>query len=156
MMLSGPWSLLDIKAAKLSYGVVQLPGFDGDHETVSGPDVCALFDHKDVNRAGAARDFIKWLTSAQIDAKWNLSIGNLPLRTTEKDTPEFAAYTKEYPGGDKFFENLTNAKQARPTVPGYEEMSRNVGDAIAKVLQGQGTPKDALDAAAKKSAGALG
>jgi multiple sugar transport system substrate-binding protein len=155
MMLSGPWSLLDIKDAKLSYGVASLPGFNGDHETVSGPDLWVLFNHDDANRAGAARDFIKWLTSAPIDAKWNLTVGNLPLRSSEKDTPEFAAYVKEYPGGQKFFDNLANAKQARPTVAGYEEMSRNVGDAIAKVLQGQGTPKDALDAAAKKSAGAL-
>ncbi len=34
-------------------------------------------------------------------------------------------------------------------------MSRNVGDAIAKVLQGAASPKEALDEAAKKSAGAL-
>ena len=63
-------------------------------------------------------------------------VGNLPLRTTEKDSPEFAAYVKEYPGGQKFFDNLANAKQARPTVAGYVELSRYVGDAIAKVLQG--------------------
>jgi multiple sugar transport system substrate-binding protein len=152
MMLSGPWSLLDIKAAKVSYGVAELPGFNGDHETVSGPDVWALFDHQDVNRAGAARDFIKWLTSAQIDAKWNLAIGNLPLRTSEQNSPEYAAYVKEYPGGDKFFANLANAKQARPTVAGYDELSRNVGDAIAKVLQGTESSQKALDDAAKKSA----
>jgi multiple sugar transport system substrate-binding protein len=155
MMLSGPWSLLDIKDAKMSYGVSILPGFNGDHQTVSGPDLWVLFNHDDVNRAGATRDFVKWLTSAQIDAKWNLAVGNLPLRSTEKSTPEFAAYTKEYPGGQKFFDNLANAKQARPTVAGYEEMSRNVGDAIAEVLQGKSKPKDALDAAAKKSADAL-
>jgi multiple sugar transport system substrate-binding protein len=156
MMLSGPWSLLDIKDAKLSYGVVDLPGFNGDHQTVSGPDLWVLFNHDDANRAGAARDFVKWLTSAQTDAKWNLTVGNLPLRSTEKNTPEFAAYVKEYPGGQKFFDNLANAKQARPTVEGYEAMSRNVGDAIAKVLQGAAQPKQALDDAAKKSAGALG
>jgi multiple sugar transport system substrate-binding protein len=155
MMLSGPWSLLDIKDAKMSYGVVDLPGFNGDHQTVSGPDLWVLFDHQDVNRAGAARDFVKWLTSAEIDAKWNLKVGNLPLRSTEAQTPEYAAYVKEYPGGDKFFANLANAKQARPTVPGYEELSRNVGDAIAKVLQGTETPKKALDDAAKKSANAV-
>jgi multiple sugar transport system substrate-binding protein len=155
MMLSGPWSLLDIKDAKLSYGVAELPGFNGDHQTVSGPDLWVLFNHDDANRAGAARDFIKWLTSAQIDAKWNLAVGNLPLRSTEKNTPEFAAYVKEYPGGQKFFDNLANAKQARPTVAGYETMSRNVGDAIAKVLQGRAASKEALDEAAKKSAGAL-
>ncbi|MBU2670414.1 ABC transporter substrate-binding protein [Actinoplanes bogorensis] len=155
MILTGPWALLEIKEAKLPYGVVNLPGVNGDHQTVSGPDLWVLFDHNDANRAGAARDFVKWLTSAQTDAKWNLKIGNLPLRSTEKDTPEFAAYVKEYPGGQKFFENLTNAKQARPTVPGYEVLSRNVGDAIASVLQGRATAKEALDAAAKKSADAV-
>jgi multiple sugar transport system substrate-binding protein len=155
MMISGPWSLLDIKTAKLEYGVALLPGVNGDHQTVSGPDLWVLFDHDDVNRAGAARDFIKWLTSAEIDAKWNLAVGNLPLRSTEKDTPEFAAYVKEYPGGQKFFDNLANAKQARPTVAGYEVLSRNVGDAIAKVLQGVASPKEALDEAAEKSADAV-
>ncbi|WP_426511003.1 ABC transporter substrate-binding protein [Dactylosporangium sp. McL0621] len=156
MMMSGPWALLEIKDAGLDYGVAQLPGYNGDHQTVSGPDLWVLFDHNDANRAGASRDFIKWLTSKETDAKWNLAIGNLPLRSSEQGTPEFAEYVKEYPGGQKFFENLANAKQARPTVAGYEEMSRNVGDAISKVLQGAAKPKEALDDAAKKSAGAIG
>ncbi|SNY65907.1 ABC transporter substrate-binding protein [Paractinoplanes atraurantiacus] len=155
MIISGPWALLEIKEAKLSCGVANMPGVNGDHQTVSGPDLWVLFNHDDVNRAGASRDFIKWLTSAEIDAKWNLAVGNLPLRTSEKDSPEFAAYVKEYPGGQKFFDNLANAKQARPTVPGYEVLSRNVGDAIASVLQGKSSAKDALDAAAKKSADAV-
>ncbi|MGI5244252.1 ABC transporter substrate-binding protein [Dactylosporangium sp. CA-139066] len=155
MMMSGPWALLEIKEAGLDYGVAQLPGYNGDHQTVSGPDLWVLFDHGDANRAGASRDFIKWLTSKEIDAKWNLAIGNLPLRSSEQGTPEFAEYVKEYPGGQKFFENLANAKQARPTLAGYEEMSRNVGDAISKVMQGAAKPKEALDEAAKKSAGAL-
>jgi multiple sugar transport system substrate-binding protein len=155
MMLSGPWSLLDLKNSGVKYGVVQLPGFNGDHQTVSGPDVWTLFDHHDANRAGASRDFITWLTSTAIDPKWNLAVGNLPLRPTERSSSEYAAYLKEYPGGDKFLANLANARQARPTVAGYAEMSRYVGQAIAKVLQGVGNPKDALDQAAKQSAGAL-
>ncbi|WP_238018042.1 ABC transporter substrate-binding protein [Dactylosporangium sp. AC04546] len=155
MVMSGPWALLELQEAGVEYGVTQLPGFNGDHQTVSGPDLWVLFDHKDANRAGASRDFIKWLTSKETDAKWNLAIGNLPLRSSEQGTPEFAAYVKEYPGGQKFFDNLANARQARPTVAGYEEMSRNVGDAIAKVLQGAAKPKEALDEAAKKSAGVL-
>ncbi|MEU4163842.1 ABC transporter substrate-binding protein [Actinoplanes sp. NPDC026670] len=155
MMLSGPWALLELKEAKLAYGVTDLPGFNGDHQTVSGPDLWVLFDHADVNRAGASRAFIKWLTSKEIDPKWNLAVGNLPLRTSEKDSAEYAAYVKEYPGGDKFFANLANAEQARPTLPGYEVLSRNVGDAIAKVLQGQAQPKEALDEAAKKSVDAI-
>jgi multiple sugar transport system substrate-binding protein len=155
MMMSGPWALLDLKQAGLDYGVALLPGYNGDHQTVSGPDLWVLFNHQDANRAGASREFVRWLTSKEIDAKWNLGIGNLPLRSTEQNTPEFATYVKEYPGGQKFFENLANAKQSRPTISGYEEMSRNVGDAISKVLQGAAKPKDALDEAARKSAGVL-
>jgi len=155
MVLSGPWAMLQIKQAELDYGVSFLPGYNGDHQTVSGPDVWVLFDHGDANRAGASRDFIRWLTSKEIDAKWNLGLGNLPLRSSEQGTPEFADYVKEYPGGQKFFDNLANAKQARPTLPGYDELSHNVGDAIAKVLQGQAQPKAALDEAAKKSANAV-
>jgi multiple sugar transport system substrate-binding protein len=155
MVISGPWALLDLKAAKLSYGVAYLPAFNGDHETVSGPDIWALFNHDDANRAGASRDFVKWLTSKEGDTKWNLALGNLPLRTSEQNTPEFKNLTQEYPGTQTLFDNLANAKQARPTVSGYEEMSRHVGDAISKVLQGAAQPKAALDQAAKQSAGAL-
>src|SRR5438552_3287307 len=39
MMLSGPWALLDLKNAGLDYGVSLLPGYNGDHQTVSGPDL---------------------------------------------------------------------------------------------------------------------
>jgi multiple sugar transport system substrate-binding protein len=155
MMLSGPWSLLEIKTAGVKYGVVRLPGYNGDHQTVSGPDLWALFDHREANRAGAARDFTRWLTSRDIDPKWNLAVGNLPLRSGEESSPEYAAYVKEYPGGAAFLRNLANARQARPTISGYAEMSRYVGEAIAKVLQGAADPKQALDEAARKSTGAL-
>jgi multiple sugar transport system substrate-binding protein len=157
MMLSGPWVLYDLKDQGVEYGVVNMPGFNGNHETVSGPDLWVLYNHNDPNRAGASRDFIRWLTSKEIDPRWNLANGNLPLRTSEKDTKEFADYISEYaPGAQKFFDNLANAKQPRPTVTGYVEMSRYVGEAIAKVLQGAASAKDALDEAARKSGPALG
>jgi multiple sugar transport system substrate-binding protein len=156
MIISGPWVLYDLKEQKVDYGVSFLPGFDGNHETVSGPDLWVLLDHDDPNRAGAARDFIRWLTSKEIDPKWNLAFGNLPLRSSEQGTPEFAAYVKEYaPGAQKFFDNLANAKQPRPTVTGYVEMSRYVGEAISKVLQGAAEPKAALDDAAQRAKPAL-
>jgi multiple sugar transport system substrate-binding protein len=156
MMISGPWVLYDLKDQKVPYGVTVLPGFNGDHQTVSGPDLWVLFNHSDPNRAGASRNFIRWLTSKNVDPRWNLANGNLPLRVSEKDTPEFAAYVKDYaPGAQKFFDNLANAKQPRPTVTGYVAMSRYVGEAIAKVLQGAQGSKEALDEAARKSAVAL-
>jgi ABC-type glycerol-3-phosphate transport system substrate-binding protein len=40
-------------------------------------------------------------------------------------------------------------------VSGYDEMSQHLGSEIAKVLQGQGTPQEALDRAAAASSDAL-
>ena len=48
-----------------------------------------------------------------------------------------------------------NAKQARPTVKGYNGLSVAIGDAISHVLQGDGDPKEALDAAVKDANEAL-
>ena len=91
-----------------------------------------------------------------MDARWNLAYGNLPLRTSEQSTTAFTQWAADYaPGAIPFFENLKNAKQPRPTVPGYTEMSKYVGEAVSKVLQGTMSAKDALDQAAQQSADAL-
>jgi multiple sugar transport system substrate-binding protein len=156
MIVGGPWLLYDLKDRKVSYGATQLPGTNGDHQTVSGPDVWVAFDHNDANRAKATTDFLLWLTSAEIDEKWNLAYGNLPLRSSESTSEAFKTWAKEYaPGAEVFFANLRNAKTPRPTVEGYTEMSKYVGEAISRVLQGQAQAKEALDAAAAKSTEAL-
>lgn len=155
MMTSGPWQLFDLKKAGTPYGVVQLPGTDGEHTTVSGPDIWALFDHKDVNRAHWAYEFTKWLTSAEQDERWNVEIGNLPLRSSEIDSAAFQKQVETYPGLDIMAANAENATVARPTVKGYVGLSEAVGSAISHVLQGDGDAKDELKKAAEKADKAL-
>jgi multiple sugar transport system substrate-binding protein len=156
MIMTGPWQLSDNVAANLDYGVAYLPAFDGaNHQTISGPDLWTLFDHKDGNRSYWSYQFTQWLTSSAVDPKFNLTTGNLPLRDSESSSPEFADYAKQYAGAQTLFDNLKNAKTERPTVPGYVGLSQAVGQAIAQVLQGQGDPKQALDAAAKAADTAL-
>jgi multiple sugar transport system substrate-binding protein len=155
MITSGPWQLSTLQTKGTKYGVTVLPGTDGDHQTVSGPDVWALFDHKDKNREYWAYEFTKWLTDSKQDLKWNVAYGNLPLRSSEIDTPEFQAQVAQLPGLDVMAENGVNAKQARPTVPGYVGLSEAIGKAISSVLQGQGDPKQALEDAAKTADDAL-
>ncbi|GAA1996576.1 ABC transporter substrate-binding protein [Catenulispora subtropica] len=156
MQITGPWTLQDMKTAGTDYGVTRLPGFGNNHETVSGPDIWVALDHHDVARATATRDFLLYLTSKDGDVKWSLANGNLPLRASEQKTPEYEQFAKDFaPGAQKFVDNLNNATKSRPTVPGYVEMSKHVGDAIAKVLQGDGSAKSALDQAARESEDAL-
>lgn len=155
MMTSGPWQLFDLKTAKTKYGVTVLPGTNGDHQTVSGPDIWALMDSGDANENKWSYEFLKWLTDPAQDVRWNVAYGNLPLRTSELDSPEFKAQVKALPGLDVMAANNANAKQARPTVPGYVGLSEAIASAISHVLQGDGTSAEALAAAAKKSDEAL-
>jgi multiple sugar transport system substrate-binding protein len=155
MITSGPWQLYDLNTAGTPYGVTILPGTDGDHQTVSGPDIWALFDHKDTNREYWSYELMKWLTSAEQDERWNVAIGNLPLRTGELDSAAFAEQVANYPFLDVMAANGENAVQARPTVPGYTGLSEAIGTAISHVLQGDGDPQEALDAAVADANDAL-
>ncbi|HTN58054.1 MAG TPA: ABC transporter substrate-binding protein [Protaetiibacter sp.] len=155
MMTSGPWQLYDLNTAGTQYGVTVLPGTDGDHQTVSGPDIWALFDTQDVNENYWSVELLKWLTAPEQDLRWNVEFGNLPLRASEIDSPEFQAQVEALPGIDIMAANNENAIKSRPTVAGYVGLSEAIGSAISKVLQGQGTPQEALEAAAQKADEAL-
>jgi multiple sugar transport system substrate-binding protein len=155
MMTSGPWQLYDLNTAGTDYGVTVLPGTDGDHQTVSGPDIWALLDTGDVNENYWSYELLKWLTSAEQDVRWNVAYGNLPLRTSELESPEFLAQVEAFPGLDVMAENNANAEQARPTVSGYVGLSEAIGAAISQVLQGQGTTAEALAKAAEQANEAL-
>lgn len=155
MIISGPWQLYDLVQGKTKYGVAFLPAFNGQHTTVAGPDVWALLDHKDANRAYWAYQLTKWLTDPEQDAQFNLALGNLPLRASEQSLPAYAQFQKDYPGVDVMVANFVNATQARPTVAGYVGLSEAIGKAISKVMQGAAGTKEALDAAAKKADAAL-
>jgi multiple sugar transport system substrate-binding protein len=155
MITSGPWQLSDLATAKTRYGVTILPGTNGDHQTVSGPDIWALPDTGDANQNYWSFEFLKWLTAPAQDLRWNVAYGNLPLRTSELDSPEFKAQVKALPGLDVMAGNSANAKQARPTVQGYNGLSEAIGSSISQVLQGKGTPADALTQAAAKADEAL-
>jgi multiple sugar transport system substrate-binding protein len=155
METSGPWVLHDLQTAGTDYGVVQLPGTNGSHQTVSGPDLWVALDHKDANRAHWTFEFLKWLTAPEQDVRWNVAYGNLPLRASEQTSPEFKSQVKALPGLDVMAANSANATTARPTVQGYVGLSEAIANGISQVLQGQGDPADALTKAQDEANSAL-
>ena len=154
MTITGPWALYDIGAAKIDYGVVPLPGFNGDHRTVSGPDNWMVFDNGP-ERVAAAAAFLQFLTQPEQDAVWSVGIGNMPVRNATKDTPEWATATKETPAYQQFLDNFANSKDARPQTVAYPAYSAALGEQIAAVLLGQSSVEDALSAATTNGDAAL-
>ncbi len=96
MLWTGPWDLSSINS-DVSYGVTLLPGYNGDHETISGPDLYMLFDHSSA-RSAAAVKFISWLTSAKVHIQFAIATGDLPLRKSETTLPEYQTFLQEVPG----------------------------------------------------------
>ena len=117
MLWTGPWDLSSINS-NVSYGVTLLPGYNGNHETISGPDLYMLFDHSSA-RAAAAVNFITWLTSAKVHIQFAIATGDLPLRESETKLPEYQTFLKKYPAEQVFVDNLNNVKHIRPNIASY-------------------------------------
>jgi multiple sugar transport system substrate-binding protein len=153
MLWTGPWDLSSINA-DVDYGVTLLPGHDGNHETVSGPDLYMAFDHSK-GRTATAVKFMTWLTSAPVHLKFAIATGDLPLRKSESTLPEYAQFLKKYPANKVFVDNLGNVKHIRPNIASYGEVSTALGQMVQSVLIGQAEPQKALDTARDQVASVL-
>ncbi|MFL5796620.1 MAG: ABC transporter substrate-binding protein [Actinomycetota bacterium] len=153
MLVTGPWDLASFPDVR--YGVQILPGFNGDHETIAGPDVWCVFDNGD-GRAQAALEFLSWLTAAKQVRREALETGHLPIRLSVVNDASFIQqFSAAFPDVVAFAENLKNVKQARPLLPAYPMISEAMGNAIVAALLGQSDAKAALDQAASQADDAL-
>jgi multiple sugar transport system substrate-binding protein len=146
MLFTGPWDLSSFP--DVSYGVQVLPG-DQNHQTISGPDQWVMFDNGDARRK-AAWTFLKWFTSPREAMQWSVDTGDLPIRASMAQLPQYPQYVKKFPGVATFVQNEANALKARPVIPSYAEVSQAMGQAIQAVLLGKAEPKAALDQAAQQ------
>jgi multiple sugar transport system substrate-binding protein len=153
MLWTGPWDLSSINK-DVDYGVTELPGYNGDHQTISGPDLYLLFDHSS-GRSDTAFQFVAWLTSASVNLKFAVATGDLPLRKSETTMPGYQTFLQKYPAEQKFVANLDNVKHVRPNIPTYAQVSTAVGQMVQSVLLGQSQPKDALKSASDQVVSAL-
>ena len=147
MVPTGPWELPEIIEAKVDYGVVPMPTFNGKPVTIAGPDTWMLFDNGD-DRARAAQEFVQWLTQPAQDARWDVAAGSLPLRHSTAAQDVWKQHVAELEGLSTFVDALGNAR-VRPVVESYPKISEAVGQSITAVLLGQQSPADALDKAVK-------
>ncbi len=145
MVPTGPWLLPDVRAAKVDYGVVPMPVFDGDPVTISGPDTWMVFDNGDA-KVAAATEFVRWFTQPEQDVFWDVEAGSLPLREATAALPAWQDHVKGVDGLQTFVDVLEEAR-VRPVIENYPQVSEAIGQAIAAVLLGDEQPADALEQA---------
>jgi multiple sugar transport system substrate-binding protein len=153
MLWTGPWDLSTINPG-VDYGITYLPGYHGNHETISGPDLYLLFDHSS-GRSDTAWKFVTWLTSAKVHLQFAIATGDLPLRTSETKLPGYQTFLKKYPAERVFVDNLNNVKHVRPNLASYAQVSTAIGQMVQSVLLGQTQPAAALHSASSQVASVL-
>jgi multiple sugar transport system substrate-binding protein len=148
MLWTGPWDLSSIDPS-VSYGTEELPASPGGtHASISGPDSWMVFDNGK-KRVATAEAFLQWLLSPTIHLEWAMATGDLPVRTSEETSPDFATYLQKYPGDKVFVANMNNVTKSRPNIAQYPEISAAIGQAVQSVLLGKSTPAGALAQATK-------
>ncbi|MFI6319503.1 ABC transporter substrate-binding protein [Nonomuraea sp. NPDC050556] len=155
MFLTGPWSSNPSKKGGVDFGVSFLPGQNGDHQTIAGPDFWALLDHQDATRSHWAYEFVAFVTEAEQDSRWSAVAGSLPLRASEGETPEFRKRLADDPTLQVFFDNLKNSKNLRPAIESYPELAQEAAAGLVKVLVEGADPKQALTEAAQKATSSM-
>ena len=153
MLWTGPWDLGSIND-DIDYGVTLLPGYNGNHETISGPDLYMMFKNSDA-QVNASWDFVKWLVSPEVHLQFAIDTGDLPIRQSETELPAYQDFLKKFPGNKMFVDNLNNVKHTRPNIASYNEVSTAVGKMVQSVLLGQTEPQAALDSARDQVTGVL-
>ncbi len=149
MFVSGPWEVPVLEENNMNWGDQVLPSYDGvTHETVSGPDLWAVFDNGEAS-VQASVDFLTWFSEPEQQLEWMTAAGSLPIRASIEDDPGYQKYLDTYPGIQAMADNLENALHTRPAVTQYPRISKATGDAISSVLLGEEDPKAALDQAAE-------
>jgi multiple sugar transport system substrate-binding protein len=153
MLWTGPWDLSSINK-DIDYGVTFLPGHDGNHETISGPDLYMAFDHSQA-RTRTALAFLSWLTSPKVHLQFAIATGDLPVRKSESQLPDYSKFLAKYPSNKVFVQNLDNVKHVRPNIASYSEVSTAIGQMVQSVMIGKAQPQQALDAARDQVTSAL-
>ena len=136
--------LRDVGSDKL--GVAFMPK-DEKYATGVGGANLAIF--KTCPDYDAAYEFVKWMTSPEINLRWSEATGYLPLRKSVVESDKYQAYLKEEPRARVILDQMPYAI-VRPNILAYAAASREIGMAVEQAVFGNLDPKTVLDAAAEK------
>jgi sn-glycerol 3-phosphate transport system substrate-binding protein len=158
MTLDSTASLRGIVAStegKFQVGTAPLPKPTGAKEggVVVGGASLYILNNKPQEEQQAAWEFIKYLTSPQVQAYWNVNTGYFPITKKAYDEQIVKDNLAKYPQFKTAIDQLHNTKANTATqgaVMGvFPEARQIVEGAIEEALNGKKSPKDALDGAAK-------
>lgn len=146
MIMDGPWNLPRYRAMRdVDWKVAPLPAGPAGRATYLAGEQLAIFRQSTHRRE--AWTFVKWVLQPEIQARFSLNSGYLPVRKSVLAMPEYRKQLEEDPGLKGFVEQMTWGK-GRETIPRHRvEINRLLAEAIERATLGKQDPKQCLDEA---------
>nr|WP_297357088.1 maltose/maltodextrin ABC transporter substrate-binding protein MalE [uncultured Caldimonas sp.] len=144
MMINGPWSWDNLRKSKINFGVAKIPMVDGKK---AAPFVGVLGAM--VSKASPNRDVaVEFIENYMLTVKGLKTIdADVPL-----GTPASKAFFAELKSNPNIQATMASAQDGAP-MPNNPEMGRfwsSMQSALQNLTEGRQSPKEALDAAAKR------
>ncbi len=146
MQLDGSWLFGYRKDAPFQWGIAPVPAPEGG-STASNVGGEHIFMFNSVKNKAAALEFIKYITSPEVQLQWDELTGFLPVRKAVADNPDYLKWVNDTePRMLPFVQGMATA-HARPATTQYNAVSEAFSREIQLALLGQASPAEALAAA---------
>lgn len=127
-------------------GMAFMPAKERRATGVGGANLAIFTSTPDVQ---GSWEYVKWMTSTDVNLRWSKASGYLPLRPAVVESAEYQAYMEEEPYARVILDQMPYGV-VRPNVPAYAPASREIGLAVEEVVFGQLDPATQLAIAAEK------
>lgn len=141
MQFSGPWTLGQLQATGVDFGVFPMPSA-ARQATVIGGENLFLFKTTP-ERERAAFTFAEYVMGQEFQTQWAMRTGYLPVNLKARQSKAYQSFVEQQPIVKVFLEQ-TEFGRSRPILKGYPRISEHLGRAIEAVLLGKSSPTQAL------------
>ncbi len=143
MQLDGSWLFGYRSGAPFDWGIALVPAPEGG-TTASNVGGEHMFIFKDSAHQDAAWEFVRYMTSTEVQIQWDMLTGFLPVRESVGESPDYLSWVNDTePRMLPFVEGMPFA-HTRPATPKYNEVSEAFSREIQQALLGQISPEEAL------------
>jgi ABC-type glycerol-3-phosphate transport system substrate-binding protein len=152
---SGRTSVLRLMQGKTEgWGIAMLPQADPNnpHTVLFGANVCIFNVPKE--QQTAAWEFVKFFTSPDVNVRWALATGYVPIRKSAANDPRMQAFWNEWKYNRAAYDCLPFARP-EPKLAGWQKVRTQIEKAETAVLTGLQPARDAATHLKKEADQAL-
>jgi len=147
MQLSGPWTLGQLEATNVDFGVMPIPKGTQPGTAIGGENLFLFKSNSE--REKAAFQFAEFVMSEEFQTEWAIGTGYLPTNLKSRESQAYKEFRAKQPAVDVFLAQAQFGR-SRPIFPGYNRISDNLGRAIEATLLDRSLPKQALKASQRR------